>query len=837
MTSIPNTLSITINTSIPGHQIVKFKPNMLIQNISKDDNKVYFNPQIPLNQSIINKIPQKIRVLEFFNKGLFNSLINLHGVKKTPLPTLEEARNRGIIDNNIKITLNTLFSVGTVIYIDKKPYSVVDIMWNNGQWKLDTKPIDLKVIQPEKIMNPYLYNQYIIKQYNEGKKELENINDKAKYGPNYDKSKEKEKEPTLTIQTKKDDEVKTPTPKPAPQIEMPKPVPQIEAPKPVPQIEAPKPAPQIEMPKPAPQIEAPKSDIYPESEKVEEIIEHPMTINIDLPLSKDSTRFLRNYFMNNDFYYMINQIYLNMNPKQKNIMHQIYTKTTGINIVPTAINLSRKAYDTTIIGDKKAAKGLRIIHNEGGGNCFFISIADAINYYNSTSSNKIIYNNYGIGNNLFTQKFLRSLVSNYVLQNLNDYIKLSHVFSQELNKIFKQQIILLSKNENIDNTKYIELVNKIYQNNDNLLVKKPTTIPISNSLDFYNPFKSFNSSEKQQMKDYFNSSDYWADGNTVIILSNILKMNILTIVNKNGYLSISNANLKVGDLNNWNRYLFLYYDENLKHYELVTFDFIESKITKEPKIKVKKIINRIVIFDVKNVIDFILPPIYIIFLLFSTYYLSLDDISRSKIFFLKPYLDSIMNSFNNILNNSENIENNKFLSIFNKYFPNSYKKLNLQDKIQMNENNGISGLDGGAIQDYNYKYNPYGNYYGYPYGDYNPKYRGYSPYRYPSQSRMYQDLKAQKDSNLSYQITIDLELQKGDKLSPKLLEESNCINRLNQIKKSYANLTGAKYIIPPVYSLLYDKDNLKNNIIKNNITKKNNIKDKIIKRNKTYKNI
>ena len=49
---------------------------------------------------------------------------------------------------------------------------------------------------------------------------------------------------------------------------------------------------------------------------------------------------------------------------------------------------------------------------------------------------------------------------------------------------------------------------------------------------------------------------------------------------------------------------------------------------------------------------------------------------------------------------------------------------------------------------------------------------------------MYQDLKAKKDSNLSYQITIDLELQKGDKLSPKLLEESNCINRLNQIKKS-----------------------------------------------------
>ena len=828
---------------------------MLIQNISKDDNKIYFNPQIPLNQSIINKVPEKIRVLEFFNKGLFNSLINLHGVKKTPLPTLEEARNRGIIDNNIKITLNTLFPVGTVIYIDKKPYSVVDTLWNNGQWKLDTKPIDLKVIQPEKITNPYLYNQYIVKQYNEGKRELDNINETARYGPNYDKS----KEPTLT----KKDEVKTAKPvpqikvpqidnlKPVPQIEAPKIVPQIENLKPAPQIEAPKIVPQIENLKPVPQIEAPNSDIYPESEKVEEVKDEPMTISINLPLSKDSTKFLRDYFMNNDFYYMINQIYLNMNPKQKNIIQQIYTKTTGINIVPTALNLSRKAYDTTIIGDKKTAKGLRVVHNEGDGNCFFISIADAINYYNYTSSNKIIYNNYGIGNNLFTQKFLRTLVSNYILQNLNNYISISTVFSQELNKLFKQQIMLLSKNENVNNETYIELVNKIYRNNDNLLVKKPLSMPISNSLDFYNPFTSFKSNEKQLIKDYFNSSDYWADGNTVVILSNILKLNIMTIVNKNGNLSISNANLKLGDLNNWNRYLFLYYNEILQHYELISFDFIESKIIKEPKMSIKKIINRIVIFENQNTSNVILPPIYIIYLLFSTYYLSLDEISRNKIIFFKPYLDSIMDSFNNILNNLDTDKDDiKFLSLFNKYFPNSYKKLNLQDKTQLIENNEISGLDGGAIQDYRYNpynpynsynsYNPYRNHYGYPYRDYSDaRNRGYSPFRYPSQSRLNQDLKAKKESNLSYQITIDLELQKGDKLSPKLLEESNCINRLNQIKKSYANLTGTKYIIPPVYSLLYDKDNKdnKDNKNKNNITKKNNIKNEIIKRNKTLKNI
>lgn len=167
----------------------------------------------------------------------------------------------------------------------------------------------------------------------------------------------------------------------------------------------------------------------------------------------------------------------------------------------------------------------------------------------------------------------------------------------------------------------MELVNIIYRNNDNFLVKKPDSMPISNSLDFYNPFKSFKTDEKQSIKDYFNSSDFWADGNTVTIISNILNLNIITIVNKDNLLSISNANLKLGDINNWNKYLFLYYNQTRKHYELITFDFIQSKIIKDTQVKVKKIVDRVVIFDYDSIANYILPPIYIIFLLFSTYYL------------------------------------------------------------------------------------------------------------------------------------------------------------------------------------------------------------------------
>ncbi len=848
MTSIPNTLTITINTSIPGNQTIKFKPNMLIQNISKDDNKIYFNPLVPLNQSIINNLPKNIRVLEFFNQGLFNSLINLHGNKKGTLPTLEEARNKGIIDNNIKITLNTLFPVGTVIYVNKNAYSIVDTLWNNGSWKLDAKPVDLRNIQPEKIMNPFTYNQYVVEQFKKGQKELENINDTARFGPNYDKSTEAPKPPLQIEAPKPPLQIEAPkpplqiqAPKPPLQIQAPKPPLQIQAPKPPLQIQAPKPPLQIQAPKPPLQIQAPKpplqieappiSNIIPENENVEEIKDQPMTITIDLPLSKDSTAFLRKYFLNNDFYFMINQIYLNMNSYQKNIIQQIYSKTTGINIVPSAINLSRKAYDVSVIGDNKTSKGIRVVHNEGGGNCFFISIADAINYYNSTSKNKIIYNNYGIGNNLFTQKMLRTLVSNYVMQNLNNYISVSKVFSDNLNKIFKNELISLSKSNKIDNNQYMELVNKIYINNDNLMVKKPNSMPTDNSLNFYNPFTSFKLDEKSLIKNYFESNDYWADANTINIISNIFKINIITIVNKNGYLSIQNANLKLNDISNWNRYLFIYYNENIMHYELISFDFIENKIIKEPQIKIKKITNRIIIFDNELIKNFIFPPIYIIYLLFSTYYLSLDEVSRNKIIFFKPYLDSIMSSFNNIIDNTNNPNKIKFFSLFNKYFPNTYNKVNLnnpQIENQIQEFESEEPQKGGqsTFNPTFSRYNPYNPYNPYnQYNPYNPYNRPYSPYKYSTKEV---PLLSKKESNLSYQIIIDLLLQKGDKLSPELSNEADCLKNLNEIKKSYANLTGKKYVLPPVYSLLYNKDKL-NKTIKND--KQN------VPKNKTIKNI
>ena len=110
--SIPNELKINIHTSIPGFQNFRYKPEMTIPSL-KDEKSVYFNPLIKLKQSIIDKVPEQFRQKEFFDKGLFYSLISLHGLQKKSkiqktLENLERATEDGDIDNNIQITLDNL---------------------------------------------------------------------------------------------------------------------------------------------------------------------------------------------------------------------------------------------------------------------------------------------------------------------------------------------------------------------------------------------------------------------------------------------------------------------------------------------------------------------------------------------------------------------------------------------------------------------------------------------------------------------------------------------------------------------------------------------------------
>ena len=182
MATIPNQLNITINTSIPGFQKVIYKPSMTLDNISSDDNSVIFNPLIKLNKSVIDKIPENLRIKEFFNKGLFQSLLNY--TNAVPEKSLTLATRYGYVDNNIKITLQTIFPPGSVIKIGKKPYVIADVQWTSGDWKIDTKQ-KKEEINVSRITDPYLYQSIVGENLISGEQQLQNLPPDLAYGSNF----------------------------------------------------------------------------------------------------------------------------------------------------------------------------------------------------------------------------------------------------------------------------------------------------------------------------------------------------------------------------------------------------------------------------------------------------------------------------------------------------------------------------------------------------------------------------------------------------------------------------------------------------------------------------
>ena len=121
--SIPNTLTIFINTRIRGNSKLKYSPSMTLKGSKSKD--VFFDPLIRLNYSVVNTIPKGLpeseKYSQFFEQNEFNSLIQRTlGRSSQPKRDIAMAKSDGTIDNNIKITLETLFHSGNPFYINDK---------------------------------------------------------------------------------------------------------------------------------------------------------------------------------------------------------------------------------------------------------------------------------------------------------------------------------------------------------------------------------------------------------------------------------------------------------------------------------------------------------------------------------------------------------------------------------------------------------------------------------------------------------------------------------------------------------------------------------------------
>jgi hypothetical protein len=175
---IPNTLIIYIKTRVPNYYKITYEPNMSIPKIKSGS--VYFNPLVKYYASVVNNPPSgsppDTKLAQFFDINKFESMINriLSDFRyMQPTRTLNQATNEKIIDNNIKITLNTLFAPNNILYLKDVPYTIIGYKWKIGEWKLDIKPID-------KLINPFV--PISGKELENAQKELDEIPEEIREG-------------------------------------------------------------------------------------------------------------------------------------------------------------------------------------------------------------------------------------------------------------------------------------------------------------------------------------------------------------------------------------------------------------------------------------------------------------------------------------------------------------------------------------------------------------------------------------------------------------------------------------------------------------------------------
>ena len=160
---IPNSLIIYIKTRIPNYYKINYDPTMTVP--ASKSHTVYFEPLIKYYENAVRNIPptapKDTLYTQFFEAGEFDFMINrilsdFRYMQKTN--TLQEANDKKIIDNNISITLKTLFKSNNLFYINKKPYTIVASNFRSNDWQVDKKPLDKLLSQfsfltPKQVMD------------------------------------------------------------------------------------------------------------------------------------------------------------------------------------------------------------------------------------------------------------------------------------------------------------------------------------------------------------------------------------------------------------------------------------------------------------------------------------------------------------------------------------------------------------------------------------------------------------------------------------------------------------------------------------------------------------
>ena len=166
LTTVPNTLTIFVNTRIRNFRNFKYEPSMSVP--GEKSQVVCFEPMIQLSKSIINYIPPQYPKEElytqFFRRNEFNSLLarTLNQFPVIRAKDLLSAKYQGIVDNNIRSILNTLFKNGAPFYLNGKRFTVQSFDWIDGDWQIDTKMFERQfMLRTQYSLLPYTSAPFI----------------------------------------------------------------------------------------------------------------------------------------------------------------------------------------------------------------------------------------------------------------------------------------------------------------------------------------------------------------------------------------------------------------------------------------------------------------------------------------------------------------------------------------------------------------------------------------------------------------------------------------------------------------------------------------------------
>lgn len=925
---IPSDLRITINTGVPGFQSIVYKPQMTIPDTK--EKKIWFTPLVRLNQRIVDQVPPEYRIKQFFNKGLYESLLRYHGMvpikkedteledaekaasdaardvslaekkvekaqrrltaaedaaKKTTddkkreevdkamrilnfemeetdnkiqinneassnlqkvkaekgdpnknkassktaaVWVLNEAKNRGNFNNNIKVTLDTLFKNGSVLYIDKKPYVIVDTQMIQGDWSLDVKPAEMATIYNASQSNIYDKAEQVrrVELETAGLTSFTGENWVDRY-PQFDK---KNSVTTLKPGNGQNTEEKNTG------------VLRIEGAQNTGAIVPRKQGrsfsdsffvPKNPNPKPNPKL---LTDEIKRPPTIDEVLIYKL---IDV-YRITYTQYFRRYFgvdnknikclnditytprmkdykntiifaKNRNFFRIIRQMYDNLigqNTEEKNTQlssiirrdFELYSRHKSTRTQPELL---------TEINYIDVIRSINLYDNIGAGNCFFDAIAQALNLHNlkiglqkeeekekkkeiqSIVSQLIPSNRCSDKTKkyeFFDQMCIREIVKTKMISTFDDLIKkyFAEKTDEKTRLTYNNELEKILVESNIDGKEFTAL----------LMKEKNITKNITDIVD----------ANKQTMEKYLMSSNYWGTNVTMEYLNKAsldaigIKLRVVTIIQEDAMKQYT-IDTEFNDTEPDEHLIFLY-NLRRRHYLLMTFK--DNKNIDHSIFKMEEI-------------PFVFLCYIVIFMLTM---MGLQAFEGSLVKF--DIMLDIANSLVSVVKSNNDYKLNACL-FFNKkdgLCENTSEDIVTRAKDQLNKRtekkkpktsprklyDTRSSVNNAAKIKKNVGGSPY-----YQYGGINEvekhredyqrnnytRYPGI-PVAYPVDSSITRVEDIDKSISSVF-VTIDLELHKGKTISNSELASSKCNHQYNAIKHSFAVLTGTPYIIAPVY--------------------------------------